>query len=258
VTVLAGAQGGTGEAPCDRTGPVSAAGTLPRPPWLAYPSPSRRLWLALEMTAVFVLLPLAMMYAIYTWRVPLWAALFPVLVGILAFLLLDSSFHLRKELSRGIALRDLGSILALCAAGAGLMALWVWHTAPEQLLAMPRNRPAAWRKVITNYPIFSVLVQEFVYRTLFFHRYGPLFGDRRWLAVVLSGVLFGFGHIIFKNWVAVAGTLLTGLLFAWRYERTRSFWAVWLEHTLWGWIVFTIGLGGFFFTGVKTGWKLWF
>ena len=31
---------------------------------------------------------------------------------------------------------------------------------------------------------------------------------------------------------------------------TRSFWAVFLEHTLWGGLVFTVGLGRYFFTGV--------
>jgi hypothetical protein len=41
------------------------------------------------------------------------------------------------------------------------------------------------------------------------------------------------------------------MLLAYRYEATRSFWAVWIEHTLWGWLVFTIGLGGYFFTGVS-------
>jgi hypothetical protein len=30
---------------------------------------------------------------------------------------------------------------------------------------------------------------------------------------------------------------------------------VWIEHTLWGWLVFTVGLGGFFFTGIATGWR---
>ena len=41
-----------------------------------------------------------------------------------------------------------------------------------------------------------------------------------------------------------------------RYALTRSFWAVYLEHTLWGALVFTVGLGRFFFTGVGiVGWR---
>jgi hypothetical protein len=49
--------------------------------------------------------------------------------------------------------------------------------------------------------------------------------------------------------------MATGLLFALRYALTRSFWAVYLEHALWGALVFTVGLGRFFFTGVGiVGW----
>jgi membrane protease YdiL (CAAX protease family) len=96
----------------------------------------------------------------------------------------------------------------------------------------------------------SVAVQELVYRTFFFHRYGALFGRAWWLAILLSGVLFGLGHIVIGTQLAVYSTMATGMLFAYRYVATRSFWAVFIEHTLWGALVFTIGLGQFFFAGV--------
>lgn len=73
--------------------------------------------------------------------------------------------------------------------------------------------------------------------------------------VARDGLAFGFGHIIFKNWVAVAMTTFGGIVLAWRYADTRSFWAVWIEHTLRGWLTFTVGLGGFLFTGIATGWR---
>ena len=65
-----------------------------------------------------------------------------------------------------------------------------------------------------------------------------------------TACLFGFGHIVVGTELAVVGTMATGMLFALRYALTRSFWAVFLEHTLWGALVFTVGLGRFFFTGV--------
>jgi len=95
-----------------------------------------------------------------------------------------------------------------------------------------------------------VLAQEFMYRAFFFHRYGPLFSSR-WMLIGVNAMVFSLGHVLFRNWIALGGTLIAGLLLAWRYERTRSFWAVWVEHVLWGWLVFTIGLGVFFFTGIK-------
>ena len=52
------------------------------------------------------------------------------------------------------------------------------------------------------------------------------------------------------HWEAVAFSFACGLIFAYRFTRTRSFLAVALEHALYGDLVFTIGLGQFFFTGV--------
>jgi membrane protease YdiL (CAAX protease family) len=95
-----------------------------------------------------------------------------------------------------------------------------------------------------------VIPQELIYRTFFFHRYGPLFGEARWLAVAVNGLLFGFAHIIFGSYVSIVLTALLGFLIAWRYERTRSFWGAWLEHTIYGCLIFTIGLGRYFFTGI--------
>jgi membrane protease YdiL (CAAX protease family) len=120
---------------------------------------------------------------------------------------------------------------------------------PDKFLSFPQQRPETWAKIMILYPLLSVPVQELVYRTFFFHRYGPLFGTQRGLLVIVNGLLFGFAHIMFGNWVAIAGTAVIGMLLAYRYEATRSFWAICIEHALWGALVFTVGLGGFFFTG---------
>lgn len=69
--------------------------------------------------------------------------------------------------------------------------------------------------------------------------------------VLVNGALFGFAHIIFNNWIAVAGSAVVGCIIAYRYWMTRSFWAAWLEHALYGCLIFTVGLGMFFFTGVS-------
>jgi membrane protease YdiL (CAAX protease family) len=89
-----------------------------------------------------------------------------------------------------------------------------------------------------------------VFRVVFFHRYRPLF-PAPWMLIVASAVVFSFSHIVFRNWIALVLTLLGGLLFAWRYHQTRSFRAVWLEHVLWGWLLFTCGLGVYFLSGFK-------
>lgn len=234
---------------------LSAAGTRELPAHISHPSTARRIWLTAEMLALFGGAPVIMMYAVHALRVPVWAALFPVLAGLIVYLLWDRTFSLKQEVSQGVGAGTLVSILVVLLVGGGAVAAYVAQEMPDKFLSLPRERPGVWRKVLTNYPFLSVLAQEFMYRTLFFHRYGPLFGRWHWGLVIASGIAFGIGHIIFKNWVAVAMTTLGGIFLAWRYADTRSFWAVWIEHTLWGWLVFTVGLGGFFFTGIATGWR---
>lgn len=228
----------------------AAGGSLPRPAEIAAPSDQRRWWLIGELGLLFVVAPILMRHAVYTYHVPLFYALPPVLIGIIAFLFFDSTFRLSRELRRGISWPTVRSILIVFATGAVIVAALVAITMPDRLFALAAERPGKWLKIMVLYPFTSVLAQEFVYRVFFFHRYGPLFPNRAVL-IVVNGLVFGLGHALFRNWIAVGGTFLTGLLFAWRYERTRAFWAVWVEHVLWGWLAFTIGLGVYFFTGEK-------
>ena len=134
----------------------------------------------------------------------------------------------------------------------GLIAVATYLLFPERFLAFPRYNPKVWLMVMVLYPVMSVVVQELVFRTFFFHRYGPLFGGAQWLAILSNGAAFGFAHIIFGNVIAMFGSMFIGFLLAYRYCQTRSFWAVWLEHTLYGCLVFTVGLGWFFYTVCPT------
>lgn len=239
-----------GQRAIDRDDGFAAGGSLPRTPDVARPSLPRKLQLIAEIGVIFVLAPLLMWHAVFRYGVPLFYALPPVLIGAMAFLFLDPTFRLKRELLRPPSPKTMRSIAMIFIPGAVIVAVLVAAAMPDNLFALAAERPGKWIKIMTLYPFTSVLAQEFVYRVFFFHRYGPLFRDRRAL-IVVSGLVFCLGHILFRNWIAVIGTLFAGMLFAWRYERTRSFWAVWFEHVLWGWLVFTIGLGVFFFTGVK-------
>ncbi len=213
-------------------------------------SEARRLRLWAEFALVYIALPMAMRIAVFDYRVPLFYALPPVLLAFAVFLYFDRSFSLKKELGRLPDRATMISILGTFVAGSAVVAALVAVAMPERLFALAAERPGLWLKIMTLYPFTSVLAQEFAYRVFFFHRYGVLFGSA-WSLILANALVFAFGHILFRNWIAVGGTFVVGLLLAWRYERTRSFWAVYVEHVLWGWLVFTIGLGVFFFTGVK-------
>ena len=233
-------------------GVLSAGGTLSlRPLTLA-----RRLRLLVEMALIYLGVPFLVEAAVHGDRLPVFIALLPVLAIILALLLIDPTFSLKRELSRGFSLLTLLSMLAVFLIGGGAIAYYVATFHPDWFLEFPRNRPDTYWTIMLLYPLMSVPAQELVYRTFFFHRYGAMFGRAWWLAILLNAALFGFGHIVVGTELAVLGTMATGVLFALRYALTRSFWAVYLEHTLWGALVFTVGLGRFFFTGVGiVGWR---
>lgn len=230
---------------------LGAGGTLAREPRLAAPSALRKLALLIEMLGLFIGLPIALLYAVRYESLPLFVVLQPVLLAFVAFLVWDRSFRLRRELMRLPSLSELASMLAIFVVAGGMVAAFVAQELPERFLNFPLQRPQTWERIMLLYPLLSVPVQELAYRTFFFHRYGPLFGTGRASLILTNGILFGFAHIVFGNTVAIFGSMVIGALLAYRYEATRSLWAVWLEHTLWGWLVFTVGLGHFFFTGVS-------
>jgi membrane protease YdiL (CAAX protease family) len=97
------------------------------------------------------------------------------------------------------------------------------------------------------YPLLSVWPQEVIFRRFFFARYQEIFGAAG--LVPASALAFGFAHIIFLNWVAVAMTLAGGAIFATDYARYRRLGLACLEHSLYGCLIFTIGLGQYFYTG---------
>jgi hypothetical protein len=67
--------------------------------------------------------------------------------------------------------------------------------------------------------------------------------------IVTSAATFGYMHAIFPGLplLAVAMTFVGGLIFAWRYHITRSLLITWIDHALWGGLIFTIGLGFAFY-----------
>lgn len=134
---------------------------------------------------------------------------------------------------------------ALCTALIGAIAA-LWR--PEWFLSLIRERPLFWALVMVAYPLLSVVPQEFVFRGFFFQRYGRLFPGRHAMTLA-SGVAFGAAHLIFQNWVAPLMCLAGGLFFAGTYASTRSLALVAIEHALYGCMIFTVGLGAYFYHG---------
>jgi membrane protease YdiL (CAAX protease family) len=129
-----------------------------------------------------------------------------------------------------------------------LLILVVLAVAPEKILYFPIRRTGFWLLVMILYPFLSALPQELIYRTFFFHRYQPIFSGERRMALA-SVAAFAFMHIIFGNAIAPLLTIPGGYLFARTYARTGSLPAAAIEHAAYGNIVFTVGLGIYFYNG---------
>lgn len=199
-----------------------------------------RLRLAVEWAAIYIGGPLAIL-AIHRGGilfVVLWLGALVAWVGTRG----------RDPLPRPALQRELRGIALRFAILAPLITLATWLAFPELFLSLPRSRPLFWALIMVLYPLLSVWPQEMLYRSLLFHRYRALF--RSDVALILvSAAAFGFAHIIFLNWIAVVMTAAGGLLFARDYARHRSLPLTCIEHSLYGCLIFTVGLGRFFYTG---------
>ncbi len=145
----------------------------------------------------------------------------------------------RGEETRAVLLRFL--ILG------ALLTLATRYAMPGAFLDLPLHRPVLWVAIMVLYPLLSVWPQEVIFRRFLFARYQTIFGSTG--VIIASAVAFGYAHIIFLNWVAVAMTMAGGTIFAFEYSRHGRLGLACLEHSLYGCLIFTIGLGRFFYTG---------
>jgi len=144
----------------------------------------------------------------------------------------------QKNISRDLLIRLPFVILAL------VIIIWILH--PDRFFVFPSERPVVWMVVMLLYPLLSALPQEFIFRTFLFHRYGELI-TLKYGTILSSTASFSFLHIIYDNWCAIGLSFLGGLLFSITYSRTKSLYWVTVEHALYGCLVFTLGMGNYFY-----------
>ena len=203
--------------------------------------------LALEFSIVFVGVPLLIYFRV----LPNYPIPYLLAVALAAFVILraDPSFHFGPPMWS--AMRPyLGTLLLRDAILVILLGIAVWIFRPDLLFSLLKSSPLLWAAVMLLYPLLSVYPQELLYRAYFFQRYQPLFGSG-WGILLASALAFGFVHIIFGNWLAVAMCVLGGLLFSFTYQSSGSLLLTCLDHAIFGNFIFTIGLGRFFYHGTR-------
>lgn len=127
----------------------------------------------------------------------------------------------------------------------GVAILWLGRSGA--LFNMLRNRPEFLLVVWAFYPILSALPQELIFRPLFFHRYAQLLPAGRGVITLNAGI-FAFAHLMYWSWIVAALTFVGGWFFARAYLR-HGFPAAWLLHAVAGNVLFTVGMGAYFYSG---------
>jgi uncharacterized protein len=204
--------------------------------------------LILEFLLLFLVLPLAFRFKPFPFPpIPaLW------LLALYCWLRLrsDPSFDRRQLWNAAAFPGSLQQILIPFVLVALLTVLGVRWVCPEKLFSFPRRTPAFWVLVMVLYPVLSVYPQTVIYRVFICHRYRALFPGPLSL-ILASAAAFAFVHIIFRNPIAVTFTFVGGVLFAWRYLETGSAITSAFEHSLYGCLMFTVGLGQYFYRGFR-------
>lgn len=205
--------------------------------------------IAIEAFLLLVLLPLGI--AVAPGRIPL----LPVLLGgaLFAFWRCRGQVDFAKSFSRPA--KGWWKYPVLRSAAVGVFAVvFCLVSQPESFAYFPKNRTLIWVMVLCLYPVLSVFPQEIIYRFYLFEVVaGPLQrgGGNKWGTIIVCTLLFSWVHIVYKNAFALWGTVAAGLVLNWVYWDYRDTpglgWRLVLEHSLYGLIIFTAGLGGFFF-----------
>lgn len=212
-------------------------------------SPVRRKLLLIESGILFLALPVAMAIANSQGIRVGFLVLFTLMGYCLARLFRDPNFKRSSLVTWRHLPAELPGILFRFVIGGGILTLLVWRLDPEWFLYFPKNRFHLWAWVMVLYPFLSVYPQEIIYRAFIYQRaeqWKP--GDARFF-IIVSSIAYALVHIIYLNALAPLMCLAGGVMFARTYLKNRSLAGVTLEHALWGDLVFTIGLGRYFYSG---------
>ncbi len=205
-------------------------------------------YLYIELSMLFGVIPVLLYFFRHEIKVYIIPIIFLASVCSLIFLIRDKNFQIKKIWNYQKVKSEFPGIITRLIIGGSVITILTYMIYPELFLIFPTNDFSLWLIVMILYPSISVLAQEIFFRVFFFHQYKGLFSEGQSL-IIINGIAFGLGHLIFGNWIAPTLSLFGGILFARTYLRSESLLTVCIEHALWGDLLFTIGLGYYFYGG---------
>ena len=206
--------------------------------------PAKRFPLWVELWGIFALIPLGVLGLHRHWllAVVLWSG------GAFAYAWLrrQPGYCLKTDWNwQGAKVEAKGIAWRILIVGPALVGVMLWDD-PARLFSLPLERPILWVAILVLYPFLSVLPQELLFRSFLHRRYAPLFASPIGI-IAASAITFGFAHVVLGNGIAMVLSAIGGGLFALTYQRAHSLALVCIEHTLYGSLIFTLGLGHYFY-----------
>jgi uncharacterized protein len=176
--------------------------------------------------------------------------LLPVLAGLIIYFVQKKDFNLKSLIRLDVPRHLIRNHILLVLLTGLVLTVYVYFYQPENLFNLPRKNPNIWLLLFIAYPVLSAFSQEVIYRTFIFTRYQTLFKNRDFL-IIASAVTFAFAHIVYYNFLSMLLTLIAGIYLAWIYRKTKSVLFTTILHSILGILIFTIGLGEYFWLNME-------
>ena len=129
---------------------------------------------------------------------------------------------------------------------APIISFFVWYYYPDILFSFVINNRLLWIIVMFLYPILSAFTQEVIFRAFFTYRFENIIKNR-YILILINAIIFSYIHCVFENMIAIIFTFFGSLLFMNTYLRSRSLLLCSIEHSLYGNLIFTLGIGQYFY-----------
>jgi uncharacterized protein len=209
---------------------------------------AKKIYLSIEFFSLFILLPVTLLLFRTSMRRMVIPILLAVCIMILILLLFDRSFDKKRLWKAKDFFKHLKPVIKRLIIGGVVLAILVYVLNRFAFFILPQKNFRFWLIILVLYPLVSAYPQEIIYRLFFFHRYKSIFKRNREM-VIFSGFSFGFAHLFFFNFWALILSTIGGILFANTYLKSDSVIITSIEHGLWGDLIFTLGLGVYFYSG---------
>jgi membrane protease YdiL (CAAX protease family) len=171
--------------------------------------------------------------------------LVPIVLFVFGILYFRTDFKWNELSYLPVKFSDWSVHLGIAILISGLMLGWVYFFDRDNLFNLPSRNWKVWLLLSLFYPVFSASLQEVIFRTFIFKRYQKLFGNGHFL-ILASAIVFSFAHIFYFHPVSLLLTFILGLYLGWVYHQRKSVLFTSILHSIYGNMVFTIGLGHYF------------